>query len=248
MQVLGVFSLALCLAAPVAVWAHIRPSRFDAAFVKIDEHGESAAEGGTNLLLQLFERQYKWTDLETAGYCRGNRMLFCDYKGRFYRFIVAEMAMCIVTGALEGSQRGSGRCVGVMVGLVLAFAVYSVALVALRPYNEFTLFMFSAATSILQGVAATTVLADAAWGWEGGRDVADIIVLALSYFMLLNLFLALYPRVRMIASWAIKYATSRRRPNEAYAADERCPQRRAPARLAARGSRDGACRPRATCI
>ena len=179
------------------------PARFGATFVNTAD-GDDVPTGWWKRLLSALDAKYEWRDSEaSAGYCRRNRLLFSDYTQRFHRFIVVEMGMCIVTGALEGMQGRSGQCIGVMVALVVVLVSFCTVQVVLRPYNESAVSVFSVATSFFQSVAASAMLLHIAFHTENALDVVEVATMCLSYLMLLNLVFALYPRLHaaLILAW-----------------------------------------------
>ena len=208
MRAVGALSLALCVAVPAVVWAYFRPAHFGATFVNTAD-GDDAPTSWWKRLLSALDAKYEWRDSEaSAGYCRRNRLLFSDYTQRFHRFIVIEMGMCIVTGALEGMQGRSGQCIGVMVALVVVLVSFCTVQVVLRPYNESAVSVFSVATSFFQSVAASAMLLHIAFHTQNALDVVEVATMCLSYLMLLNLVFALYPRLHAALIWAWDQMTS----------------------------------------
>lgn len=190
MQLVGFSTLAICFTMPVIAFLYLSPGLFAAHYLT----GERLR--GWRWLIMT---RSKWRDLH-RGFCRRNRLLFCDYRDQCRRFIAFEQAICVVTGILEGSQMGSGRCTPVLAILFSVFIVYLVVMITLRPYVIPAIFALSLVTTMLQCASAGGMLIYSINQSDAALNVTQLASLAAMYVLSLSILVGICPRIRMIVN------------------------------------------------
>ena len=149
----------------------------------------------------------KWNNIDPATEFKQRfNFLFTDYTSSCHWFILVEMAMNIICGAIQGLVQPS-FCKSLLFAICVAFLFFAIMAVALRPYSSPVYAILSVGMIILQLIGSCAALAAVYYKNAAVLDTANSTALYATYLLLVQATVGLWPKYRHIQQ-LIKYLLS----------------------------------------
>ena len=129
------------------------------------------------------------------GYCRRNRMLFCDYRESRRLFFTAEVLMSVASGTINGLVYGGDECEAITIAFLICILIFLSAVVFLHPHNVPLGFWFSVVSTAGQAVTLVLLALDKFYSTPCTFAAAEILSLLLLYLSVINVMIGLAPKL-----------------------------------------------------